>query len=598
MQQEKMSSAHTQTASSPVPLINLSGLSGNGSDANPPSGTPRRRRRWIIVVVVLLLVLLVGGLILRAAHRRSQVTYQTGQVTRGNLTITVNATGPLQSGTYNLIFNGTGGKIDQIDVSVGQKVKKGQVLARLDQTALQDAVNQAQTAVNNAQASLAAANASANSSSNNAGVSVSAAQTAVADAQNSQTQTQTQAQAGVNAAQTTLTNAQNNLTQVKTTANQQKQAAATAYNATTYATTTGGTTTTTACPHLGTFTNANTLPTACLIAYNTYLTTVNQANTNVTAAQAQVNTAQQSLNQAEASQNANNVTAQNQVNTAQNQVNSAESGAGVSETSGQSAVVAAQNQLNTAQDQLTQAKHNLANATLTAPRAGTVTIINGTVGGTPGGTSASSAGSTAGSAFIQIVDLSALQVQANINEADMADLQMGESASFTVNAYGTQSFTGTISSIPPTGETTSNVVTYPVVISVDESSLKGAHLLPGMTANVTINAVQHKNALLIPVNAINFARLASSGNSSGGTPQLVSVQDANKALNQARTELDTLEVANPGLVLEGPMPAFVIEQSGKTYVAKPVVLGLTDGISYEVLQGLALNETFLVGTNS
>ena len=91
---------------------------------------------------------------------------------------------------------------------------------------------------------------------------------------------------------------------------------------------------------------------------------------------------------------------------------------------------------------------------------------------------------------------------------------------------------------PPTGQTISNVVTYPVRIDVDPNSLKGAHLLPSMTANVSINAVQHNNVLLLPVNAINFARLASSGTTSSTTPQLISSQAATVTLNQARQMLD------------------------------------------------------------
>ena len=89
----------------------------------------------------------------------------------------------------------------------------------------------------------------------------------------------------------------------------------------------------------------------------------------------------------------------------------------------------------------------------------------------------------------------------------------------------------------------------------------------------------------------------SSGNASNGTAQLITTQAANAALNQARQELGNLEVADPNLVSEGPLAAYVIEKPGSQYVAKPVVLGLTDGTSYEVLQGLTLSDTFLVGTN-
>jgi HlyD family secretion protein len=604
MSQENVSTTGPKTQISTQPparsLLNLPTFNENDDANDDLGGTPAswwQRHRALSTIAVILLVILLGALILRLTRHQAPVTYQSQQATRGNLAITISATGPIQSATYNLIFSGQGGKIDEIDVKVGQKVTKGQVLAKLDKTALQDAVNQAQIAVNNAQASLNAAIASANSSSGNSNASVSAAQTAVADAQANLTKVKAQNQANIDAAKQALANAQSNLTSVTNIANSQLQVAIDNYN------TTASQNSCTKLPD-GSFPNPptldrSTLPAVCQGAYDTYINTVNVQQANIAQAKAQVNTDQANLNQAKATASTNLTAAQNQVNSAQSQLNTAEAGMGVSGSSGQSQVVAAQNQLNTALAQLAQAQHNLANATLTAPHDGTVTLINGTVGGSPGVSGTGSAtGTTGQGAFIQIVDLSALQVQANVNEADTANLQEGDSATFTVDAYGSQQFPGTVSAIPPIGQTISNVVTYPVTIDIDQNNLKGARLLPGMTANVTINTVQHNNVLLIPVNAINFARLASSGNSASNVPQIISPQDANTALNQARQMLSNLETTNPDLVSEGPTPAFVVEQSGQKFVVKPVVLGLTDGTSYEVLQGLAPGETFVVGTNS
>ncbi|MEO7021754.1 MAG: efflux RND transporter periplasmic adaptor subunit [Ktedonobacteraceae bacterium] len=567
-------------------LLNLPVFNEHGAadDAYGGSLTPWwRRRKGISIIVVILLVVLLGGFVFNVTHRRPRVTYQSQQVTQGNLTITVSATGPVQSGTYNLIFSGQGGKIDAIAVKIGQKVTQGQVLAQLDTTLLQDAVNQAQTAVSNAQAALNTATASAGSSQGQSNANVNAAQTALNDAKTNQSQVQAQSQTNIDSAQTALTNAQTNLTQVTNTANAQIQSAND-----TYTTIKGANQ---QCP--------TPLTPTCQQALDAFNQSVAQANTSIATAQAQVNTAQATLAQAKANGATNNTAAQNQVNAAQSQLNTARAGISVSGNSGQGQITTAQSQLNSAQAQLVQAQDNLNNATLTAPHDGTVTIINGTVGGTPGASATgSTAGTTAGGAFIQIVDLSALQVQANVNEADTAHLQVGETASFTVDAYSSQQFTGTVSAIPPIGQLISNVVTYPVSIEVDPQSLKGAHLLPSMTANVTINAIQHTNVLQIPVNAVNFARLASSGISTSSAPQLISSRDATSALNQARQMLNKLEASTPELVSEGPIPAFVIEKSGQQFVVKAVVLGLTDGSSYEVLQGLSLGDTFIAGTNS
>jgi HlyD family secretion protein len=308
------------------------------------------------------------------------------------------------------------------------------------------------------------------------------------------------------------------------------------------------------------------------------------------------------VTQSQATGNQTNTTAAGQVTTSQSNVNTAAANPAAVTAQGQ--VATAQGQLGVAVANLATAQHNLENATLTAPHDGTVTTVNGTVGGTPGvptnGTSTSSATTAGSGTFVQIVDLNSLQVQANVNESDTANLRVGQHAVFTVNAYGNRQFNGTVSGISPNGVTVSNVVTYPVNIDVDLKSANGANLLPNMTANATITVVQRTNVPQISVNAINFARLASSGSTGTNAPQLVTRQQANTALNQARQMLGTLENQNPNVALDSPIPAYVIERpgGGDVFTAKPVVLGLTDGTNYEVLEGLSPGETYIVGSGN
>ncbi|GAC1345306.1 MAG: efflux RND transporter periplasmic adaptor subunit [Ktedonobacteraceae bacterium] len=113
----------------------------------------RRRRTWFIVVSIVLLVALIGGGALFYLQRTStsQVQYRTSPVSFGNLTKAVSASGPLQAkAVYNMNFSSSG-QIKEIDVQVGQQVKAGQVLAKLDAPNLQIAVEQAQLTVANAQ---------------------------------------------------------------------------------------------------------------------------------------------------------------------------------------------------------------------------------------------------------------------------------------------------------------------------------------------------------------------------------------------------------------------------------------------------------------
>ncbi len=218
---------------------------------------------------------------------------------------------------------------------------------------------------------------------------------------------------------------------------------------------------------------------------------------------------------------------------------------------------------------------------LDAPHAGTVASINGNVDGTPGTGSGSSA-------FVELVDLSHLQVEANVNEVDIGNVKVGQPVTFTVSAYPTRVFTGTVATISPAGSSSNNVVTYPVAINVNSSSLNGAQLLPSMTANVTITTASAQGALLVPASAVTFAR--SSG--------LVSAQQLRAGLTQAFQMAQQSGGASNGAsggATAVRTPGIVLEQVSGKWVVKPVVLGLTNGTEYVVLSGLTQGEQVVTG---
>ena len=155
-------------------------------------------------------------------------------------------------------------------------------------------------------------------------------------------------------------------------------------------------------------------------------------------------------------------------------------------------------------------------------------------------------------------------------------------------------FMARVSAISPNGQTVSNVVTYPVTIDVQKSTLNGANLLPSMTANVTIIVAQRANVLIVPASAVNFARTASG--TVNGTPALVNKNQVTSAMDQARQMLQGLQNQNPNISNDNPIPAYVLERTNGEFITKPVVLGLTDGVVYEVLAGLSPNETIVIGS--
>src|SRR5438105_2493288 len=117
----------SQSPQSAQPFFSLPGFDADNEQASfEVPKPPWWRRRGILIASALLLALLVGGSVFAAVqtHKKS-VTYQYQRVTEGDFSLIVNATGPVQSGTYNVEFSGTG-KITEIDVKVGQTVKQGQ----------------------------------------------------------------------------------------------------------------------------------------------------------------------------------------------------------------------------------------------------------------------------------------------------------------------------------------------------------------------------------------------------------------------------------------------------------------------------------------
>ena len=113
--------------------------------------------------------------------------------------------------------------------------------------------------------------------------------------------------------------------------------------------------------------------------------------------------------------------------------------------------------------------------------------------------------------FLIAQDLTKMQVDTNVAEADVGGARAGEKASFTVDAYPHVTFQGVVSQLRQAPITVQNVVTYDVVISVDNSDMR---LLPGMTADARIVTAERTNALRVPVAALRFEPMAAAP---GGT---------------------------------------------------------------------------------
>lgn len=152
--------------------------------------------------------------------------------------------------------------------------------------------------------------------------------------------------------------------------------------------------------------------------------------------------------------------------------------------------------VNRMQSQYDRAATNLGYATITSPVDGTVISRKVDAGQTV------AASFSTPDLFEIAEDLSKMQIVTAISEADIGMIKTGQSVSFTVDAYPTLIFNGTVNQIRLSPTTTQNVVVYSVIIDVDNSDLK---LMPGMTAFVTV-LIEEKNDVWKAENSVFLVR--------------------------------------------------------------------------------------------
>ena len=103
--------------------------------------------------------------------------------------------------------------------------------------------------------------------------------------------------------------------------------------------------------------------------------------------------------------------------------------------------------------------------------------------------------------FVIAQDLKTMQIEVNVSEADIGQVKEGQEAEYTLDGYPDTTFKGYVKQVRLASTTVSNVVTYSVIVAVDNKDLK---LKPGMTANVSIITARHKNVLCVPNLALKF----------------------------------------------------------------------------------------------
>ncbi len=218
-------------------------------------------------------------------------------------------------------------------------------------------------------------------------------------------------------------------------------------------------------------------------------------------------------------------------------------------TRAMASLAAAEAQLRAADADLEGARANLAKAAITAPIDGIVLDVNAKVGQTVGS-------ATIGTPLFTIAsDLRQLDLEVDIDEADIPQIAEGDAASFTVEAAPDETLAGTIRQVRSSPTVSDGVTSYVAVISVDNAS---SRLKPGMTATADITTDEAKDVLTVPNAALRFvppdaaappADQAHVYVLSGDKPRLVPVTVG--ISNGQRTVIATGEVAPGDPVITG-----------------------------------------------
>ncbi|MBR0274354.1 MAG: efflux RND transporter periplasmic adaptor subunit [Bacteroidaceae bacterium] len=208
--------------------------------------------------------------------------------------------------------------------------------------------------------------------------------------------------------------------------------------------------------------------------------------------------------------------------------------------------VQAQQQVTTARQSVKRAETDLGYATITSP-------INGVVldKAVEEGQTVAASFSTP-TLFTIAQDLTDMRVIADIDEADIGEVKEGQRVSFTVDAFPNDIFQGQVTQVRQQATTSSNVVTYQVVISAPNADLK---LKPGLTANVTIFTLEKNDVLTVSAKALRFS--------------------PNEALIAEDETIEGCDAKNKLWV-----------RNGKVFKAIPVEIGVTNGTMTEVVSGI------------
>ena len=242
---------------------------------------------------------------------------------------------------------------------------------------------------------------------------------------------------------------------------------------------------------------------------------------------------------------------------------------------------AGKDNVNSITAQLNTAKKNLSFTDIYSPIDGTVLSRSISEGQTV------AASLSTPTLFSIAKDLTKMQVQASVDEADIGNVKKQQRVIFSVDAFPADTFSGTVKEIRLRASVSSNVVTYITIIDAPNADMK---LKPGMTANITIYTIEVNNTLLIPAAALNFTPdsllIAKYHLTNIEAPIKKSGKRQNKTKQQG--SIDSIGIKmNRGIVW--------IKKDSLTIISRKVTTGLDDKTVVQLVSGLQEGDAVITG---
>jgi len=461
-----------------------------------------------LFAIVAIVIILAGTVYMSVSlSREPQIDFTA--VKKADVTLGLKENGVVSAAQDLSLSFQQGGTVAAVYVKAGDSVKQGQALVRLDAKSSAASLNQAQAAVDSAQANLLKVqNGATGADVDVAKAAVDTAQTALDNAQKTQTQTQSQQNQNVKNALNALLNSNlaavagtNNISTVAPTISGAYTGATQGqYQIKAYSTGSGMHFTVSGLETYDGVVSTASVPLGTMGLFIQFPSNVspgdvwmvNIPNTQGANYVANYNAYQSSLQ----TQTQMQIQAQSAVDTAQSQLAQAQAALELKETAARPEdISAAKAQLDTAYAMLQSAQNNYSNNSITAPVDGTITSVDTKVGQTVAGSSLAP-----GPDAVKMISSGKFQITVPVSETDISKIKVGDGAQVTLDAYGSgTNFDAKIITIDPSSSSQNGMSAYTTTLEFtnDDSRIK-----EGMGANITITDESDGNQLVVPVSSV------------------------------------------------------------------------------------------------